>query len=71
MAWTKDFPMKTGKYWVKLAMSTYPDIAYVYNTPYTQSAVSIDGQVYDPLKSRKLKNALYWDEAIEEPPMPD
>lgn len=67
MAWTKELPKQKGTYWVKLNEYGFLFIAHISIYPYY--TIYIDGQMYS-LNGRKLKDALFWDEPIQEPPKP-
>lgn len=68
MAWTKEIPQQDGKYWVKLTEYDFLHIAQVCII-FSSCSIFVDGNLYS-LKGKKLKDALFWDEPIQEPPKP-
>ncbi len=66
MAWTKVAPKKEGKFWIKIPEFSYPVIGDIFK-------VRGGYKIYVGSYAYKLDEleALYWDEPVFVPPLPN
>ena len=67
MAWTSIMPRQEGRYWVKLPQFSYLVLGDIYSVNGVFK-LYMGGNSY---REEDIPNALFWNEPVIEPPMPE